>query len=66
MQAYEQSGVITNGETSLMLKLSPGSADNFRREWEEKQRRMLPTHGSIHDTAAGSAIDADVRIKHLG
>ena len=48
-QAYEQSGVLTNAEVSLLLKLSPGTVGTYRREWEEKHQRMLPTRGSIHD-----------------
>lgn len=48
-QAYEQSGVLTNAEVSLLLKLSPGTVGTYRREWEEQHQRMLPTRGSIHD-----------------
>jgi Protein of unknown function (DUF1670) len=48
-QAYEQSGVLTNAEVSLLLKLSPGTVGVYRREWEEEHQRMLPTRGSIHD-----------------
>lgn len=48
-QAYEQSGVLTNAEVSLLLKLSPATVGNYRREWEDEHQRMLPTRGSIHD-----------------
>jgi hypothetical protein len=48
-QAYEQSGVLTNAEVSLLLKLSPSTVGTHRREWEEQHQRMLPTRGSIHD-----------------
>lgn len=48
-QAYEQHGVLTNSEVSLLLKLSPGTVGNYRREWEKEHIRMLPTRGSIHD-----------------
>jgi hypothetical protein len=48
-QAYEQSGVLTNAEVSLLLKMSPGTVGTYRREWEEAHARMLPTRGSIHD-----------------
>ena len=48
-QAYEQSGVLTNAEVSLLLKLSPTTVGNYRREWEDEHQRMLPTRGSIHD-----------------
>jgi len=48
-QAYEQSGVLTNAEVSLLLKLSPSTGGTHRREWEEQHQRMLPTRGSIHD-----------------
>jgi hypothetical protein len=45
----EQSGVLTNTEVSLLLKLSPSTVGTYRREWEEEHQRMLPTRGSIHD-----------------
>lgn len=48
-QAYEQSGVLTNAEVSLLLKLSPGTVGTYRREWEKEHERLLPTRGSIHD-----------------
>lgn len=48
-QAYEQHGVLTNAEVSLLLKLSPGTVGTYRREWEKEHTRMLPTRGSIHD-----------------
>lgn len=48
-QAYEQSGVMTNAEVSLLLKLSPSTVGTYRREWEKDHQRMLPTRGSIHD-----------------
>jgi hypothetical protein len=48
-QAYEQSGVLTNAEVSLLLKLSPGTVGSYRREWEKEHERLLPTRGSIHD-----------------
>lgn len=48
-QAYEQSGVLTNAEVSLLLKLSPGTVGAYRREWEAANVKMLPTRGSIHD-----------------
>jgi Protein of unknown function (DUF1670) len=48
-QAYEQHGVLTNAEVSLLLKLSPSTVGTYRREWEKDHARMLPTRGSIHD-----------------
>ena len=48
-QAYEQSGVLTNAEVSLLLKLSPSTVGTYRREWEAEHQRLLPTRGSIHD-----------------
>lgn len=48
-QAYEQDGVLTNAEVSLLLKLSPSTVGIYRREWETEHTRMLPTRGSIHD-----------------
>ena len=48
-RAYEQSGVLTNAEVSLLLKLSPSTVGTYRREWEEQHQRKLPTRGSIHD-----------------
>lgn len=48
-QAYEQSGVLTNAEVALLLKLSPGTVGTYRREWEQANAKMLPTRGSIHD-----------------
>lgn len=48
-QAYEQQGVLTNAEVSLLLKLSPSTVGAYRREWEKDHARMLPTRGSIHD-----------------
>lgn len=48
-QAYEQSGVLTNAEVALLLKLSAGTVGTYRREWEKQHERLLPTRGSIHD-----------------
>jgi hypothetical protein len=48
-QAYEQSGVLTNAEVALLLKLSPGTVGTYRREWEKEHEKLLPTRGSIHD-----------------
>ena len=48
-QAYEQNGVLTNAEASLLLKLSPTTVGIYRREWEKEHQRLLPTRGSIHD-----------------
>jgi hypothetical protein len=48
-QAYEQDGVLTNVEVALLLKMSPSTVGNYRREWEKDNARLLPTRGSIHD-----------------
>lgn len=48
-QAYEQSGVLTNAEVALLLKLSTGTVGTYRREWEKEHEKLLPTRGSIHD-----------------
>ena len=48
-QAYEQHGVMTNAEVALLMKLSPATVGNYRREWEQANARLLPTRGSIHD-----------------
>lgn len=48
-QAYEQSGVLTNAEVALLLKLSAGTVGTYRREWEKEHEKLLPTRGSIHD-----------------
>jgi hypothetical protein len=48
-QAYEQSGVLTNAEVALLLKLSAGTVGSYRREWEKQHEKLLPTRGSIHD-----------------
>lgn len=48
-QAYEQQGVLTNAEVSLLLKLSPSTVGAYRREWEKENASLLPTRGSIHD-----------------
>ena len=48
-QTYQQSGVLTNAEVALLLKLSAGTVGTYRREWEKQHERLLPTRGSIHD-----------------
>jgi DNA-binding CsgD family transcriptional regulator len=48
-QTYEQSGVLTNAEVALLLKLSPSTVGTYRREWEKDHAKLLPTRGSIHD-----------------
>lgn len=48
-QAYQQSGVLTNAEVALLLKLSAGTVGTYRREWEKEHEKLLPTRGSIHD-----------------
>lgn len=48
-QAYEQHGVMTNAEVALLMKLSPGTISQYRREWEQAHAKLLPTRGSIHD-----------------
>ena len=48
-QTFQQSGVLTNAEVALLLKLSAGTVGTYRREWEKEHERLLPTRGSIHD-----------------
>jgi hypothetical protein len=49
MQAYEQGGCLTNAETAVLLKLSPGTVSKYIREWEETNNAIVPRRGSVHD-----------------
>lgn len=48
-QAYQQEGVLTNGDVSLLLKISPATVSHYARDWEQANGRYLPRRGVIHD-----------------
>ena len=48
-QAYEQDGVLTNGDVSILLKVSPSTVSHYARNWEAEHGRYLPRRGVIHD-----------------
>lgn len=48
-QAYEQYGCLTNAESAIMLKMSPGTIGKYIKEWEISNKTVVPRRGSIHD-----------------
>jgi predicted transcriptional regulator len=48
-QAYEQNGVLTNAEVSLLLKISPSTVSHYARQWEANNQSLLPRRGTVHD-----------------
>jgi len=48
-QAYQQDGVLTNGDLAVLLKISPSTVSHYAREWEKTNGRYLPRRGVIHD-----------------
>jgi len=48
-QAYEQDGVLTNGDCAVLLKISPSTVSHYARDWEKQNGRYLPRRGVIHD-----------------
>lgn len=48
-QSFEQGGVLTGAELSLLLKISPSTVSKYILEWEAEHGEILPTRGSIHD-----------------
>jgi DNA-binding CsgD family transcriptional regulator len=48
-QAYDQDGVLTNADVSMLLKISPATVSHYARAWESEHGRYLPRRGVIHD-----------------
>jgi len=48
-QAFEQDGVLTNGDCAVLLKISPSTVSHYARSWEAEHGRYLPRRGVIHD-----------------
>lgn len=48
-QAFEQDGVLTNGDCAVLLKISPSTVSHYARAWESEHGRYLPRRGVIHD-----------------
>jgi cytochrome c553 len=48
-EAYEQGGVLTQLDVSLLSGLSPNYISNVLREYEEKTGEIVPTRGTVHD-----------------
>lgn len=49
LQADEQGGCITNTEMAVLLKTTPTTIGNYIREYENRNNRILPRRGTIHD-----------------
>lgn len=49
VQAYEQSGCLTNAELGILLKISPSTAGKYISAWELEHKTVLPRRGTIHD-----------------
>lgn len=48
-ECYQQNGVTTQAELSLLLKMSTSCVGKMIREWESERMEVLPTRGTIHD-----------------
>lgn len=48
-QSYEQGGCMTNAELAILLKMAPTTVSRYIKEWEIKNKQVLPRRGSIHD-----------------
>jgi hypothetical protein len=48
-EAYEQAGCLTNAEVAILLKMSTGTVGKYIKEWENKNDKLLPRRGTIHD-----------------
>lgn len=48
-QAYHQDGCLTNAETAILLKISPGTVSKYIKEWEAENNEVIPRRGTIHD-----------------
>jgi hypothetical protein len=48
-QAFEQDGVLTNGDCAVLLKISPSTVSHYARAWETEHGCYLPRRGVIHD-----------------
>lgn len=48
-QAYQQDGVLTHTEVSVLLKISASTVGKYVKEWEDENQQILPRRGTIHD-----------------
>lgn len=49
LEAYAQDGCLTEAELAILLKMSQPTVGKYLKEYEEKNRVVLPRRGTIHD-----------------
>ena len=59
-EAYEQGGVLTQLDLSLLSGLSANYASNVLREYEEITGEIVPTRGTVHDLGPSVTHKAEV------
>jgi hypothetical protein len=59
-EAYEQGGVLTLLDLSLLSGLSQCYAGNRLREYEQAQGKIVPTRGTVHDLGGSVTHKAEV------
>lgn len=48
-EAEEQGALLTNADVGLILGVSPGTISKQGREYMEREKKVLPTRGIVHD-----------------
>ena len=59
-EAYEQGGVLTHLELSMLCGLSHQYIGDLLREYEQENDVIIPTRGSVHDIGPGVTHKAEV------
>jgi hypothetical protein len=59
-EAYEQGGVLTLVDLSLLSGLSPSYVGNRLQEYEQEEGKIVPTRGTVHDLGPSVTHKAEV------
>jgi len=64
-QAYQQGGLLTVTDLSLILGVSGSRARRAMQDWEEANQQLLPTRSTIHDLGSTISHKRQIVALHL-
>jgi hypothetical protein len=64
-QAYQQGGLLSLTDLSLILGVSNASVRHAMQRWEEANRQLLPTRSTIHDLGSTISHKRQIVALHL-
>lgn len=48
-EAFEQNGLLSHNDTAVMLRISVSTVGKQVREYMEREKKVIPTRGTVHD-----------------